>query len=109
MNFKSLLLGSNAFYQKHLKAMDQGITRLEFSSYFYSHEEQKQGINVSLFQQRIDHAFTQVVSLSNRLNYRVSFEDMWSSFWEQARSVFVLQDNTLTVVYAKNPISTYAG
>ena len=34
---------------------------------------------------------------------------MWSSFWEQSRSVFVLQDNTLTVAYAKNPISTYAG
>ena len=34
---------------------------------------------------------------------------MWSNFWEQARSIFVLQENTLTVVYAKNPISTCAG
>ena len=34
---------------------------------------------------------------------------MWSSFWKQARSIFVLQSNTLTVVYAKNPISSYAG
>ena len=34
---------------------------------------------------------------------------MWDSFWEQSRSIFVLQENTVTIVYAKNPVSTYAG
>jgi len=41
MNLKAMLLGSNAFYQKHSEAMDEGISRLEFSSYFYSFEQQK--------------------------------------------------------------------
>ena len=109
MNLKSLLLGSNGFYQKHLKAMKQGITRLEFSSYFYSYKEQTQNINVQLFQQRIDDALTQINLAPAKINYIVTFADMWHSFWEQARSIFIIQENTLTVVYAKNPVSTYSG
>jgi len=34
---------------------------------------------------------------------------MFESFFSGARPVLIIQTNTLTVVYAKNPISTYAG
>lgn len=34
---------------------------------------------------------------------------MFESFFAEARSVFVIQNNTLTVVYAKNQLSTYVG
>lgn len=34
---------------------------------------------------------------------------MFESLFTEARSVFIIQDKTLTVVYAKNPLSTYAG
>ena len=50
MNLKALLLGSNEFYQKHIKAMRCGITRLEFSAYFNSVEEQQERIDVESFQ-----------------------------------------------------------
>src|SRR5207244_9988865 len=39
MNLKSMLLPSNAFYQKMLKCEEAGVSRLEFSHYFYSFEE----------------------------------------------------------------------
>ena len=68
--------------------MKQGITRLEFSSYFYSYKEQTQNINVQLFQQRIDDALTQINLAPAKINYIVTFADMWHSFWEQARSIF---------------------
>ena len=45
----------------------------------------------------------------NNINYEVKFKEMLESFFSEARSVFVIQDNTITVVYAKNPISTYVG
>lgn len=43
------------------------------------------------------------------INYKVSFIDMWDGLWSQTKSVFVFQKDTWTVVYAKSPISSYAG
>ena len=60
--------------------MQHGITRLEFSSYFYSHQEQVKGINVELFQKRLDNALKAVKKMDN-INYKVSFRDMWDSLW----------------------------
>ncbi len=34
---------------------------------------------------------------------------MWNSFWGSVKTIFIFQKNTWTVLYAKNPISTYAG
>jgi hypothetical protein len=39
MNLKALLKCSSQFYQKVLACADNGISRLEFSHYFYSFEE----------------------------------------------------------------------
>ena len=88
--------------------MQHGITRLEFSSYFYSHQEQVKGINVELFQKLLDNALTAVKKIDN-IDCKVSFRDMWDSLWNQTKSVFVFQKDTWTVVYAKNPISSYSG
>lgn len=37
--------------------MENGISRLEFSSYFYSFEQQKKEMDVEAFQKNIDTAF----------------------------------------------------
>ena len=43
------------------------------------------------------------------VNYHVSFKALWKSFWSQCKSIFIFGEDTWTVVYAKNPISTYTG
>ena len=39
MNLKGLLSCSSEFYQKLLECFESGLSRLEFSHYFYSFEE----------------------------------------------------------------------
>lgn len=45
MNIKALLNCSSQFYQKLLQCSDFGVSRLEFSHYFYSYEE---SININV-------------------------------------------------------------
>jgi hypothetical protein len=39
MNLKALFLCSNSFYQKIKDALNEGVSRLEFSKYFYDPSE----------------------------------------------------------------------
>jgi hypothetical protein len=50
MNLKAMMLGSNAFYQKLLQCINTGITRLEFSNYFYSYQEQVASMDATKYQ-----------------------------------------------------------
>ena len=50
--------------------MDKGITRLEFSSYFYSFKQQKEEMNINIFQANIDKAFNSINQLKD-INYKV--------------------------------------
>lgn len=34
---------------------------------------------------------------------------MFESFFKETRTLFVVQKSSITVVYAKNPVSTYVG
>lgn len=43
------------------------------------------------------------------INYDVAFKDIWENLWNQCKSVFIFHKDTWTVVYAKNPISSYTG
>ena len=45
----------------------------------------------------------------NDISYTVSFECFWKSFWGKCKSIFVFEEDTWAVIYAKNPISTYTG
>jgi hypothetical protein len=56
MNLKGLLNCSSEFYQKLRECFESGLTRLEFSHYFYAFEE-SQKIDVGKYQLRIDRAF----------------------------------------------------
>lgn len=49
------------------------------------------------------------VNQVSAIRYEITFKEMFESMFGEARSIFVIQDHSVTVVYAKNPISTYAG
>jgi hypothetical protein len=108
MNLKAMFLSSNYFNQKLLECEDTGISRLEFSNYFYSQKDQIYGMKISDYQHRIDNALYKI-NESMSVNYYVSFKTFWKSFWIQCKSIFIFGEDTWTVVYAKNPISTYTG
>ena len=73
MNLKSMLLSSNAFYQKLLECKEAGMTRLEFSHYFYSHEEQTTLMSMPVYKDNIDNALRQINKLKS-VNYVVPFK-----------------------------------
>lgn len=65
-------------------------------------------MNAHVYEDNINDALKQVNKLK-AINYTVPFERFWKSFWDSTKSIFVFEKDTWAVIYAKNPISTYAG
>lgn len=109
MNLKALFMCSNYFYQKIKDALVEGVSRLEFSKYFYK-PSQLLEFDFKECKLNLKKAFTAVNKMKEDLRYSIDFNEYFNSFWEDcSANLFVREKHLLAIVYAKNQLSTYIG
>jgi hypothetical protein len=94
MGTRKLFKASMAFHQKKIQpAFNDGLTRIELSSYFNSVEEWKEkALNFTYWEQRMDSVRKALHSIEEVVIYKVSFRLFWDSFWFNVDNATTLID-----------------
>ena len=105
MGTRKLFKAPLAFHQKKLQpSFNDGLTRIELSSYFHSAKEWKQkALNVNYWEEKISNVQNALQSMEEVLIYKVNFKVFWNSFWfsvDAATAIIDFLADLWTTVYA---------